>query len=124
MPRHWLFGFESRHEPVLPRHRFVRRLVRNSLAALMLITVSLGGGMLGYHGLEGLHWIDAFVNASMILSGMGPVTPMETTAGKLFAGCYALYSGLLLIFITGIILTPVAHRVLHRFHVEGEHHRS
>jgi hypothetical protein len=118
--KHRLFGYEAKHEPVLPRRAFVRRLARNALSALFLAGVSLFGGMLGYHGLEGMSWIDAFVNASMILSGMGPVSPLQSWGGKLFAGLYALYSGLMLIFITGIILAPIAHRVLHRFHVESE----
>jgi hypothetical protein len=120
MTRHRLFHYEARHEPVLPRQAFLRRLARNTASALLLIWVSLFAGMLGYHGLEEMSWIDAFVNAAMILSGMGPLSPLQTWGGKLFAGLYALYSGLMLIFITGIILAPVVHRVLHRFHVEAD----
>lgn len=74
--------------------------------------------MLGYRYFEGMEWIDAFANASMILSGMGPLTPLETSNGKLFAGLYALYSGLALILATGILLAPVVHRLLHQFHLE------
>ncbi|MFO0970247.1 MAG: hypothetical protein U0793_32260 [Gemmataceae bacterium] len=110
--------FESRHQPLASRRRFVRRLARSVLMAGVLVGVSLLAGMLGYHFLEGMPWIDAFANAAMILSGMGPLGPLQTTAGKLFAGIYALYSGLVLIFATGIILAPIVHRVLHRFHVE------
>lgn len=123
MNRRGLFAFEAKHEPVLPRRRFLRRLARNALAAMVLIGVSLLGGMAGYHWFEEMSWIDAFANASMILSGMGPLGPLQTTAGKLFAGLYALYSGLMLIFITGIMLAPIVHRVLHRFHVESEQRR-
>jgi len=76
--------------------------------------------MAGYHYFEGMEWIDAFANASMILSGMGPLNPLQTSAGKLFAGFYALYSGLALIVAVGILLAPVVHRVLHRFHLEQD----
>jgi hypothetical protein len=82
--------------------------------------VSLGLGMTGYHVFEKLPWIDAFLNASMILSGMGPVAPIQTDAGKIFAGCYALFSGLTLVAILGIIFAPVVHRFLHKFHLEDE----
>ena len=84
----------------------------------MLIGISLLGGMAGYRYFEGMAWIDAFANASMILSGMGPLTPLQTWGGKLFAGCYALYSGLALIVVTGLILAPIVHHVLHKFHME------
>ena len=86
----------------------------------MLVGLSLFAGMVGYRYLEDMSWIDAFANASMILSGMGPLSPVQTTAGKLFAGCYALYSGLALILVAGIIFAPVVHRLLHRFHLEDE----
>jgi hypothetical protein len=100
----------------------VRRLARSALAAGVLIGASLLAGMIGYHALEDMSWIDAFANAAMILSGMGPLSPLQSFGGKLFAGLYALYSGLMLIFITGLILAPIVHRVLHRFHVEAERH--
>ncbi len=83
-----------------------------------LIAISLLAGMVGYHSLVGLPWIDAFLNASMILSGMGPLASPQTFAGKFFAGIYALYSGLALILVAGIILAPVIHRLFHRFHLE------
>ena len=79
---------------------------------------SLFAGMFGYRYFEGMEWVDAFVNASMILSGMGPVTPLTTNTGKLFAGCFAIYSGLALVATMGIILAPVVHRFLHRFHID------
>lgn len=118
--RHFhLFGFESRHEPLARRGRFLRRLTRALAAASALIGVSLLAGMLGYRYLEGMAWIDAFANAAMILSGMGPLEPLQHEGAKIFAGFYALYSGLALIIATGLIFAPVFHRVLHRFHVES-----
>jgi len=83
-----------------------------------LLTGSLGLGMLGYHHFEGLPWVDAFLNASMLLGGMGPVDMPRTESGKLFAGFYALYSGVLFLVLAAILLAPVFHRVLHRFHLE------
>jgi hypothetical protein len=87
---------------------------------IAIILVSLGIGMVGYHTLENLPWIDAFLNSAMILSGMGPVATMQTDAGKLFAGCFALYSGIALVTILAIIFAPVIHRFLHKFHLEDE----
>jgi hypothetical protein len=119
MSLHW-FGFESHDEPLLSRAAFLRRLAKNILAAGGLIGVSLFGGMWGYRGFEGMSWIDAFANASMILSGMGPLSPLTTFNGKLFAGCYALYSGLVVVVSLGITLAPVIHRVMHRFHLPDD----
>lgn len=101
-----------------PRRQFLARVARSGLAALAAVVVSLLVGVVGYHWTEGMPWIDAFVNAAMILSGMGPVGDLHTVGGKVFAGCYALYSGLALITIAAILLAPVAHRFLHRFHIE------
>jgi hypothetical protein len=115
-----LLGYESRHQPLLSRVAFARRLAASSGAAALLIGLSLLGGMAGYRYLEGMEWIDAFANAAMILSGMGPLAPLRTWGGKLFAGLYALYSGLALILATGLIFAPVVHRVLHRFHLEAD----
>lgn len=111
--------FEHRAQPVIPSHQFIIRLAHSGAIALALIAVSLFIGMVGYHTLEGLSWIDAFLNASMLLGGMGPVDAPVTFGGKLFAGLYALYCGLAVILVAGVILAPVAHRVLHRFHMEG-----
>jgi hypothetical protein len=115
-----LLRYESLHQPLLSRRAFAERLAVNCAAASLLIGLSLVGGMAGYHYFERMEWIDAFVNAAMILSGMGPVSPLQTWGGKLFAGFYALYSGLALILATGIVLTPVVHRMLHHFHLEAE----
>lgn len=111
--------FEHRAQPVIPPHQFLIRLAHSGIIALALIAVSLLIGMVGYHAFEGLSWIDAFLNASMLLGGMGPVTTPVTHGGKIFAGLYALYCGLAVIFAAGVILAPVAHRILHRFHVES-----
>ena len=113
------FAFERRNDPLLPRARFLARLARNLSIASVFVAVSLAVGMAGYHVLEGLSWIDSFLNASMLLGGMGPVDNPRTFGGKLFAGLYALYCGLVVIFSAGIILAPLAHRILHRFHAEG-----
>jgi hypothetical protein len=107
-------------KPLAPPHVFVRRLLTSAAVGLTLVIVSLAIGMAGYHGYEGLPWIDAFLNASMILSGMGPLLQPMTTGGKLFAGFYALYSGLAVLVIAGVIFGPVVHRFLHRFHLEAE----
>jgi hypothetical protein len=112
-------GFERRHESLLPSHLFVRRLARWSVAAGVVLAGSLALGTCGYHLLEGLPWVDALLNASMILGGMGPVDPIRTTAGKLFASFYALYSGLAIISIAGLLLAPLVHRFLHKFHIES-----
>jgi hypothetical protein len=110
--------FEHRNEPLLPRHEYYRRLVRHGLFAVGLLAVGLGVGMCGYHFIEGQSWIDAFANAAMILSGMGPLDPLKTVAGKLFAGIYAIFSGVAFLTTVGILLAPVVHRFLHRFHEE------
>jgi len=115
-----LTRFERRNEPVASMTRFGRRVAANFAAALVLIFVSLIIGMFGYVFLEGMGVVDAYLNASMILGGMGPVGTLNTTAGKVFAGTYALYCGVVLIFSTGIILAPVIHRLLHEFHVDSE----
>jgi hypothetical protein len=110
--------YEHRSEPLLEHNKFLFRLLNHGLIAFGLVTGSLGIGMLGYHYLENLSWIDSLVNASMLLGGMGPVTPLTTNAGKLFASFYALYSGLFILIIAGVILAPVFHRFLHHFHLE------
>lgn len=115
-----LFHFEQRHEPLASPSTFSSRLTRNALWAIGVIAVSMLVGMAGYIGFEGMSMIDAFANAAMILSGMGPLTPLLTTGGKIFAGLYAIASGLLLFAIAGLVLAPIYHRILHRFHVEDQ----
>jgi hypothetical protein len=99
---------------------FRARLAKTAALGLALIAASLAAGMLGYHYIAGQTWPDSFLNAAMILSGMGPIGDLKSTAAKIFAGSYALYSGLALILIAGIILSPVVHRFLHKFHLESD----
>jgi hypothetical protein len=101
--------------PIAPK-RFVRRLMVHLAAALGLLLLSLAMGMLGYVLFENLSWVDAFLNAAMLLGGMGPVNPPQTTTGKLFAGVYALYAGLVFIVTAAILFAPIFHRIIHRFH--------
>jgi hypothetical protein len=116
--RRSILGWESKRDPLLPAAAFAKRLAASFAAVCVLITVSMLIGMAGYHFIEHMPWIDAFANAAMILSGMGPLAPLQTSAGKLFAGFYALYSGLALILGTGVLLGPLLHRLMHRFHLE------
>ena len=110
--------YEHRREPLLPRPAFLRRVLRSLYTAAAIVAGALAVGVFGYHGLEGLPWIDAILNASMILGGMGPVNELHTSAGKLFASAYALFSGIIFITTTGILFAPFLHRFLHRFHLE------
>lgn len=114
--------FESKQHPLAPRRVFLRRFATAFLIGQLIVLGSLAIGLAGYRFIEGMGWDDAFVNAAMILSGMGPVGELKTTAGKIFAGCYALYSGLALITIAAITFSPVVHRSLHKFHLEGRQH--
>ncbi len=108
-----------RHQPI-PRGRFVRRVLGHVLAAVGLLLASLGVGMAGYAHYERLAWRDAFLNAAMLLGGMGPVESPATPGGKLFAGWYALYAGLVFLVAISIVIAPFVHRVLHTFHWEAE----
>ena len=112
--------FEHHKQPLASRSEFTRRLVRFSALAAGILFVSLGIGVLGYHFLEGLSWLDSLVNASMILGGMGPLDLIRTTAGKWFASFYALYSGMVILVAAGVMGAPVLHRILHHFHLEME----
>ena len=116
--------FEHRNQPLLSRTAFLRRLARHVGIALALVIGSLLLGILGYHGFEGLSWIDALVNAAMLLGGMGPVNELHTTAGKLFAAFYALYAGIVFLVVAGIMFAPVLHRFMHHFHLEMEEDSS
>lgn len=114
-----LLDYESRTQKLAYRKRYVARIALSFAVAALIVFASLLAGMWGYHRYERMSWIDAFLNASMILSGMGPADQLKTDGGKLFAGCYALYSGLIVILTSGIVLAPIAHRLLHRFHVDA-----
>jgi hypothetical protein len=111
-----VFRYERRNQRVLARRHFVRRLAAHFAVASALVGISLLAGMAGYVYFERLSWTDAYLNAAMLLGGMGPVNDPATEAGKLFAGTYALFAGLLFLVVAGLVLGPVVHRVLHRFH--------
>lgn len=114
-----MFHYEHKHEPLLPWRDFLLHRVATSLAlGLGVIGASLLAGILGYRIAGDMGWLDAFLNAAMILGGMGPVDAMHTGGGKVFAAIYALYSGLVVIFVAGLLFAPFAHRMLHRFHLE------
>ena len=112
--------YEDKSSAPLSHRDFVLRMLSHFGGATLFILLSLGLGMWGYHVFEALSWMDAFLNAAMLLGGMGPVDPPHTQAGKLFAGLYALYAGLAFLILAGVIFTPVLHRVLHKFHWDAE----
>ena len=112
--------YEHRTEPLLSRRAFLHRLGRHAVASGGLILGSLALGAAGYRLTAGLSWLDAVLNAAMILTGMGPVTPLHEVSAKLFATFYALYSGVAFLGIVGVLVAPVAHRILHRFHLEED----
>jgi hypothetical protein len=110
--------FEHRTRPLLPRRQFYGRMARCLRVGVAIILVSLAIGMVGYHVFEDESWLDSFTSASMILSGMGPVFPLKTSAGKIFAGCYALFSGVAFLSSIAVIFAPIFHRFIHKFHLE------
>jgi hypothetical protein len=112
--------FETRRQRLASREVFRRRLLRSFAVGSLMVAVSLAIGMVGYGMLESLSPLDAFLNAAMILSGMGPLHNPRTDAGKLFAGIYALYSGFAVLVIAGVTFAPAIHRVLHRFHLADD----
>jgi fumarate reductase subunit D len=111
--------YEHRSEKLLPRRKFYARVVRHGLAAVVTLTVCVGIGMAGYHYFEGMGWVDSYTNATMILSGMGPLDPIKTLAGRIFAGTYALFSGVAFLTTVGFFLLPALHRLLHKIHLES-----
>lgn len=118
MSKHKLLKFENKRDPVLSHGLWIKRILNTVWLALLVIAVSLTIGITGYHFISGLPWIDAILEASMILGGMGAVAPMTTDAAKLFASAYALMSGLIIITTTGILLAPFLHRMMHHFHAD------
>ncbi len=111
-------GFERRGQPVASRRKFLIRMLIAIGLWIVLTIVGLAIGIAGYAAFEGMSFVDAYVNAAMIPSGMGPLGELKTTAGKIFAGSYAILSGLIIVIATGFVLAPIFHRILHRFHVE------
>lgn len=115
--------YEHHSKPLLPRKLFWRRVLAHASLGFVVLIVSLGVGVAGYHLTEGLSLIDSILNASMILGGMGPVDAIKTPGGKLFASFYSLFSGIVFLGVVGIILAPIAHRMLHKLHLsEGNSH--
>ena len=112
--------FEHRRQPLLSSQDFLWRLAYASLLAMFLLAIWLFLGMFGYHWLAGLTWLDAFLNASMIVGGMGPVDLLTAPAAKIFAGFYAIFSGVIFLGIFGLLIAPIFHRFLHRFHLEAD----
>ncbi len=112
--------FEQKKQSPISLAQFRCRLLGYLLFSFGIVAVALGLGMLGYHFLESMPWIDAFLNAAMILGGMGPMSPLNTDLGKLFAGLYALFSGLVFLIVAGLLFGPLLHRLLHLFHYEAE----
>jgi hypothetical protein len=112
--------YERRKDKLLPRRQFAIRVCQHGGLVVIAVVLSLTMGVVGYHGFGRLPWIDSLVNASMILGGMGPVDPIRTIGGKLFASFYALYSGLFFIVASGVLLAPFLHRLVHRFHLEKD----
>lgn len=110
--------YEHRTQPLLSLAEFKKRVGRHALVALEVLVFGLGIGILGYHFIAQLGWIDSFLNASMILGGMGPTDALKTDAAKIFASLYALFSGLAFVGIVSVLLAPFVHRMLHRFHAE------
>lgn len=112
--------YESKAHPLIPRRRFVKRVALHAALAITLLVLSLAIGMAGYMYFERLAWRDAFLNASMLMGGMGPVDAPKTNGGKLFAGLYALYAGLVFLITVGLVFTPVVHRLMHKFHLQQD----
>jgi hypothetical protein len=115
-----LFHFESRGQPLAEPQSFALRFARNALWSFGIILIWLVIGMAGYAGFEGMSMVDAFVNAAMILSGMGPVQELHTAGAKIFAGLYAIISGIVIFGVAGIALAPLFHRMMHRFHLQDD----
>jgi len=112
--------YERHHEPLISREEYLRRIARSGALASAAVLAALFLGVSGYHWIEGIPWVDSTLNAAMILGGMGPVAELHTTAGKLFAAAYALFSGLMFIVVAGLLFAPVIHRFLHKFHLEDD----
>ncbi len=110
--------YEHHNTPLLSRKQFLHRVARHGGVSLLVIGSSLGVGTVGYRAFAGLGWIDSLLNASMILTGMGPVDTMTTDSAKLFASVYALYSGIVFLAAVGVLFMPFFHRILHKLHVD------
>ena len=117
-PGRGLFSFETLRQPLVSRRVFIVGMAWSVTIWFAIMLFGLAVGMAGYAGFEGMNLVDAYLNAAMILSGMGPVSELQTQAGKIFAGTYAIFSGLIIVLATGVVLAPIIHHVLHAFHVD------
>jgi len=115
-----MFRYENRDDKLITKAAFIGRLSHSLFVVCLFIGVALGAGMSGYRSFEEFSWTDSFLNAAMILGGIGPVDVMKTEGGKIFAGIYALFSGLAFLVIAGFLFGPIAHRILHGFHYDAE----
>ena len=113
--------FEHHHEKLLPRRLFLKRLAKYAAISLGLVLITLVLGMVGYNAFAGFSWVDSFLNSAMLMGGMGPVGVLQTDTGKVFAGIYALYCGLIELVAIGVFAAPIVHRFLHHFHLESDH---
>ena len=120
MPSNMVTKFEHRTQPLLSRRLFIQRLIKHGLIGALVVGFSLGIGIVGYHWIAGFSWVDSLLNASMLLGGMGPVGNLPNDSAKIFASLYALYAGMAFLVLTGLLLAPILHRVLHRFHWDAE----
>ena len=112
--------YEHRTQPLLTKRQFLVRLLKHGAVSLGLLAFSLGIGVVGYRVLEGFSWIDSILNAAMILGGMGPVNPLVTVQGKLFASIYAIFSGVIFLVSASVLITPFVHRIIHRVHLDED----
>jgi hypothetical protein len=117
-------AFEHRQQKPIPFSTFLVRQAQYLFSAFLLLAIGLGIGVFGYHELESMSWVDSFLNAAMILGGMGPVDVLHTQAGKIFAGVYALFSGLMFLVAAGLFFSPMVHRLLHKFHFDAEQDKN
>jgi hypothetical protein len=109
---------ERKGHPLLPKHLFIKRALWHAAFSFLTLIFSLGIGMVGYAYFAELPWVDSFLNASMILTGMGPIDPMPNESSKIFAGCYALFSGIAFLSIVAVLFAPILHRLFHKFHLD------
>ena len=112
--------YEKKHEPLLPKKHYYRRILKSMLRGSVFLFSALFIGIAGYHWICNFSWINSLLNASMILGGMGPVDMISTSAGKLFASFYAIFSGIAFLSTIGVIMAPIVHRFMHRFHIQDE----
>lgn len=115
-----MFDFESRKDPLASSEKFLARLMNCIGFGILFMSMVLLIGMLGYHFIEDMSWINAFTNSALTLADMGLITPVTTDAGKIFAGIFALLSGLIFFSVIGIIFAPIIHRIFHKFHLNSD----